>query len=825
MDINKLCIICMAKYDTNGICPSCGGHDNDEPELSNYYLPYRTLLNNRYLTGKIISSTAFRISYLAFDIKTKIRVVIDEFFPKQIAKRTTLATDIQLNNEKNIAYFKYGVLKYMEESKKLLKIGNHPNVVSVIDVFKANNTAYKVRYHVEGVLLEDYVKINDGKLSMEKAMDIMQPLTNILEYCHGNRVLHLNIGIRNICITSSGKLKLFDFGTTEFAVASKFNYTKSIDQNKYTVYPPEFKNNVKNIGSWSDVYQLGGILLYLLTGELVNSKQTEQPLFIKELLIKHGVNYTESLLHILNKTICNQLDSRYQNIRSFKMDLFSSESSIPVINTQSSPSLPLAEYTNVQKTKEKKTTVLRNSKTNITNIVMMSIVLLFMIVVGVWGLAGKVNSMEQNKMVNLTNTYHKETILRLHGSNTIGAELSPALIRKFLYKKGANFVNQTFTNGTEEKMIEGIFHAEEKILQIEIKSHGSGTGFKSLNTEECDIAAASRPIKGKELKLLKAKYGNLTERASEHVIGVDGLAIIVNMQNPVQKLSIKQLADIFSGKLTDWSQVDKKYSGSIHIYARDNKSGTYDTFKSIVLGKKIKLAVSSKRYESNDELSKDVSNDPKGIGFCGLPSVRNSKAIALYQSGTKPIYPTNFTVSTEDYLLARRLFMYTPANSDNSYVKEFIEYVLSREGQKVVKEIGFIPLSIKALRAPILANMPSVYKDKMKGALRLSINFRFKPDSTVLDNRAVRDIGRLVSYLEDHLNSKGEIFLFGFSDGNRSVSKQRSEKRAKAVAAQLEMRGLFPSLTLGLGNRSLVADTDSSISQIKNQRVEIWIKK
>lgn len=173
-------------------------------------------------------------------------------------------------------------------------------------------------------------------------------------------------------------------------------------------------------------------------------------------------------------------------------------------------------------------------------------------------------------------------ILRLHGSNTIGSQLVPALVEAFLKKQGATSV-QTVVSGTDEKTIQatmpkGVFPEGDNVA-IVVQAHGSKTAFEDLATATCDIGMASRRIKDDEKQNLAAKgLGDLTSRAGEYVLGLDGVAVIVNSVNPVDTLTKKQLADMFSGAATTWNQVGLTTVGpnaGIKLLARDEKSGTW----------------------------------------------------------------------------------------------------------------------------------------------------------------------------------------------------------------------------------------------------------
>lgn len=252
-------------------------------------------------------------------------------------------------------------------------------------------------------------------------------------------------------------------------------------------------------------------------------------------------------------------------------------------------------------------------------------------------------------------TAAESQLLRIHGSNTIGANLAPELVKSWLTSKGYKIVSNKIT-AREERHISAIKSGHT--LDVEIHAHGSSTSFKDFANGKTDIGMSSRPIKQKEIKKLSA-LGTLDSKESEYVIALDGLPIIVHKNNPLTQLSKDTVKKIFSGQINNWSQLGLS-KGAINIYARDDKSGTYDTFKSLVLGKKTPLAKGAKRFESNALLSDEVAKDPNGIGFVGLAYVQDSKVLAISDTETGALIPGTFSVATEDYVLSRRLLMYIP---------------------------------------------------------------------------------------------------------------------------------------------------------------------
>lgn len=412
-------------------------------------------------------------------------------------------------------------------------------------------------------------------------------------------------------------------------------------------------------------------------------------------------------------------------------------------------------------------------------------------------------------------------LLRIHGSNTVGANLAPELARSWLSSKGYKIVSDKII-AKEERNIIAIKSGNKLVL--EIHAHGSSTSFNDFAAGKTDIGMSSRRIKAHEIKKLSS-LGTLDSKKSEYVIALDGLPIIVHKTNPLSQLSKETVKKIFSGEITNWSQLGIA-NGKINIYARDDKSGTYDTFKSLVLNKKTPLVKNVKRFESNADLSDEVSKDPNGIGFVGLAYVRNSKVLAISDTETRALKPEIFTVATEDYVLSRRLYMYIPEINPHPLAKEFVKFAVSSAADNIVTKIGFVSQEINSYRVEIPKNAPDEYRNSVKGASRLSLNIRFKSGSIKLDNKAVRDVERLVEYFTQPENKYRKLLLFGFADKNEVIpfaSDSFSVYRADAVADYLAKNNIYPVRVRGYGQKIPVANNVTKAGRFTNRRVEIWI--
>jgi phosphate transport system substrate-binding protein len=413
-----------------------------------------------------------------------------------------------------------------------------------------------------------------------------------------------------------------------------------------------------------------------------------------------------------------------------------------------------------------------------------------------------------------------EPLFTIHGSNTIGARLAPELVKAFLRSKGATDIELLISNINESRIQAKMGGFQQKVF-VNIAAHGSGTGFKGLKSGMADIAAASRPAKLKEVNAL-ADFADLTNKRSEHIIGIDGLAIIIHSQNPIQRLSVQQLRQVFSGEIDDWSQLGGRI-GKINLYSRDDNSGTWDSFKRMVLGKQYSLHAKARRFEANDELSDEVSSDINGIGFVGLPSVRRAKLIAISDGFGKALKPNKLSIATEDYALSRRLYFYTDEESENTYVNEFITFVEGTLGQSTVADNGFVAQNIEAVMPLAYPKLPEDFQKMTPLGMRLTVNFRFKEGSAQLDNRALKDVERLSQFITRHPDKR--LTLIGFGDHKKSPERAQllSKLRAMAVRRELVRQGVYPKHSLGYGAQLPVASNKRESGRYKNRRVEVWL--
>jgi phosphate transport system substrate-binding protein len=233
-----------------------------------------------------------------------------------------------------------------------------------------------------------------------------------------------------------------------------------------------------------------------------------------------------------------------------------------------------------------------------------------------------------------------------------------------------------------------VYMSKNPDTRIQVTGGGSGTGFAALQNQQTDLANASRPIKPKEIEACLKAFGR---RPTEYKVALDGLSVYVNEQNPVKKLSLDQLKEIFTGKIRNWKQVGGP-DLPITIYSRENSSGTYEFFKEHVL-KGQDFASSAQAMAGTAALLQGVANDPKGIGYGGAAYGKGAKALVISKElDGEGIEPTEENIVNHRYPIWRYLYIYVNPALDKGEIKKYLSWIRSSEGQALVKDIGYFPL-------------------------------------------------------------------------------------------------------------------------------------
>ncbi len=417
-----------------------------------------------------------------------------------------------------------------------------------------------------------------------------------------------------------------------------------------------------------------------------------------------------------------------------------------------------------------------------------------------------------------------EVVLRIEGSETIGHQLAPEIAMAFMTKEMYAGDVQLVKDGKNSSQRVEATLGDGRHVAIEFIPSGSNGAFTCLEQGRCDIGMSSRPISSTELAKLES-IGPMNSPASEHILALDGIAVVLHSVNGLDVLSKQQIADIFTGKIASWEQLPGSgLKGAINLYGRSMASGTGRIFSRLALDGQ-ELAGAMNIVARDQDVADKVAGDTNAIGFVSMPYIAKAKAVAISQEEAGSVYPTPFTIATEDYPLARRLYFYTAVNPKNYLTRPFVQFALGDAGQAAADASGFVKLTIDKIKPPIPDTAPEEYRQAVANASRLSLNFRFKSGSSELDNRGRRDLERLVNFLTMPENRNKSIRLLGFADsrGERKANCYLSEVRADKVATILQWRGIKTEIVKGFCEDMPIASNTTALGRDKNRRVEVWL--
>jgi phosphate transport system substrate-binding protein len=234
-------------------------------------------------------------------------------------------------------------------------------------------------------------------------------------------------------------------------------------------------------------------------------------------------------------------------------------------------------------------------------------------------------------------------------------------------------------------------------VHIQVSGGGSGVGIAGLIGAKLDMANSSRKMEEKEIA--KFKENNPGKEPKEVQVAIDALAVYVSLQNPIEQISMEELAEIYGdgGKIEKWAQLGIKNpacaTDEITRVSRQNNSGTYAYFREHVLGKKRDFKQGSIDQSGSKDVVALVSKTPCAIGYSGMGyKTDDVKWLKVSKKkGEMAIGPSIETAVSGTYPISRPLFIYTPGEPSGA-VKDFIEWCNGPEGQKIVKDVGFVPL-------------------------------------------------------------------------------------------------------------------------------------
>lgn len=325
--MNRLCMGCMKEYDDQlTVCPHCGYAFDSAPEQS-YHIPPGSVLQQRYIVGKVLGFGGFGVTYIGWDYLMERKVAIKEYLPSEFATRMPTQQQITVYSGDREEQFKEGLLKTMDEAKRLAKFESVPGIVQIYDCFEANGTSYIVMEFLEGMSLKEYLATH-GKLTVDQATMVILQIASAMEAVHKTGILHRDIAPDNIYVLNPDEpdnlqVKLLDFGAARYATTK---HSKSLSVIIKPGYAPEEQYRSRgDQGTWTDVYALAATLYKMLTGITPEDAMERSVKDEVKRPSKLGVKLSKPMETALMNALNVKIQDRTQTMEEFSQELMAAE--------------------------------------------------------------------------------------------------------------------------------------------------------------------------------------------------------------------------------------------------------------------------------------------------------------------------------------------------------------------------------------------------------------------------------------------------------------------------------------------------------------------
>ncbi|MGJ8621491.1 MAG: phosphate ABC transporter substrate-binding/OmpA family protein [Yoonia sp.] len=434
------------------------------------------------------------------------------------------------------------------------------------------------------------------------------------------------------------------------------------------------------------------------------------------------------------------------------------------------------------------------------------------------------------------------------GSEAIGLGMMPLLMSGFASSLAADAeINNPSASETVVSLI-GDDGFGDEIGSYKVSSVGDDAAFRALLEGDAQVGMSSRRITQDEARALRdSGAGSMVSPNQERIIAVDSMVVVTHADNPVNELTQDQLSAIFSGQITNWSQVGGP-DRDINVIAHPEDSASYQYFMNFLYGDDTPNFRPQGIAEDDQALSNVMFHDRNAIGYLGYAFQRGAKPLRLVNECGISTSPDAFSAKTEEYTLSRRMYLYNRGDNLDDQAQAFLDFAISDEADNVIGKSGFIDLGI-ARRAQTAEDARYVALSKelerydigfegeiignmlreMEDYDRLSTTFRFRTGSSRIDERGRLDMDRLIEYLED-MPAGTQVMFVGFTDdvGPFDANQRLAEERAKEVIDAVEdtagdaLAGI-EMIAAGYGEIAPSACNISDRGRAINRRVEVWI--
>lgn len=435
--------------------------------------------------------------------------------------------------------------------------------------------------------------------------------------------------------------------------------------------------------------------------------------------------------------------------------------------------------------------------------------------------------------------------VRIAVSDTFNPLMMPDLVKAYYGSSGMNVQIAVSGQGATQATVtaeDGEILGETQMVLV-----SEDEAFELLRQDEADIIFTARRVTNTEIdRFVDGGRVSPDETASETIFGADAVVVAVSPDNPVRALAVEDIDAIFSGQITNWSELGGP-DRAITVFAPADSSPVAETFRRAILDPNFSEFDSAARRDLSDSaIVEAIQNDASAVGLVRLSKLGETKQVSLIGTCGIQSEANRFSLLSENYPLSQRLYAYEN-KATNTVAGTLAAFSASSNGQSVMARHGYVGIApdvfnldsmgrqfVHSLSAPEnaeeLQNLRA-FGQEVLTAERLSTTFRFAPGSSQLDNKARADAQRLVELLQQPGYSGVEVLLVGFTDaiGNSDLNKVLSERRAERVLAELVELGsgaIDPDaiVTLGFGESFSVACNDDDSGRNLNRRVEVWLR-
>lgn len=315
-EIKKMCLNCMHMSKEDEFCPVCGKPKKGVKTFDRALEP-GTILNGKILIGNILGMGNFGITYMGFDMLLEYRVAVKEFFPDDMVERE-IDSSLRVAGETTEEEYIDEVREFQREARILAQFSKHPGIVSIKELFYENNTGYLVMEYLEGGTLRRYIDNNSGHLTVEHALELMEPVITSMEEVHKSGLIHRDISPENIMLDDDGSIKVIDFGATK----KLSNKTAQVYIGKFG-YAALEQMLGEGQGPWTDVYGICATLYCMITGD-IPADAYSRSLGEEELvpITEYGYPIPKRVSDAIMKGLSMECRDRQQDMGQLKRSLY-----------------------------------------------------------------------------------------------------------------------------------------------------------------------------------------------------------------------------------------------------------------------------------------------------------------------------------------------------------------------------------------------------------------------------------------------------------------------------------------------------------------------